>query len=98
MQRKKLLSETGAVEEKAAGLHTGTGQEVPWRCQKASLRAEEKGPVTDILAVEGLKKRFDGVVPDESNLYPELSGFDNLCFCGALYGMRLRTIRKKWIL
>jgi len=21
-----------------------------------------------------------GVVPDESNLYPELSGFDNLCF------------------
>ena len=28
-----------------------------------------------------------GVVPDESNLYPELSGFENLCFCGALYGM-----------
>ena len=29
-----------------------------------------------------------GVIPDESNLYPELSGFDNLCFCAALYGMR----------
>jgi ABC-2 type transport system ATP-binding protein len=28
-----------------------------------------------------------GIVPDESNLYPELSGFDNLCFCAALYGM-----------
>jgi len=28
-----------------------------------------------------------GVIPDESNLYPELSGFDNLCFCAALYGM-----------
>jgi ABC-2 type transport system ATP-binding protein len=28
-----------------------------------------------------------GVVPDESNLYPELTGFDNLCFCGALYGL-----------
>ncbi len=28
-----------------------------------------------------------GIVPDESNLYPELSGYDNLCFCGALYGM-----------
>jgi ABC-2 type transport system ATP-binding protein len=26
-----------------------------------------------------------GVVPDESNLYPELSGMENLCFCGALY-------------
>ena len=29
-----------------------------------------------------------GVVPDESNLYPELSGYENLVFCGALYGMR----------
>lgn len=33
-------------------------------------------------------QRLMGVVPDESNLYPELTGFDNLCFCGALYGMR----------
>ena len=29
-----------------------------------------------------------GVVPDESNLYPELTGYDNLCFCAALYGMK----------
>jgi len=28
-----------------------------------------------------------GVVPDESNLYPELTGLDNLCFCAALYGI-----------
>jgi ABC-2 type transport system ATP-binding protein len=28
-----------------------------------------------------------GVVPDQSNLYPELTGYENLCFCGALYGM-----------
>jgi len=31
-----------------------------------------------------------GVVPDESNLYPELTGFDNLGFCAALHGMRKR--------
>jgi ABC-2 type transport system ATP-binding protein len=31
-----------------------------------------------------------GVVPDESNLYPELSGFENLSFCGSLYGLRRR--------
>lgn len=31
-----------------------------------------------------------GVVPDESNLYPELSGFDNLCFCASLYGISRR--------
>jgi ABC-2 type transport system ATP-binding protein len=29
-----------------------------------------------------------GIVPDESNLYPELSGFDNLCFRASLYGIR----------
>ncbi len=29
-----------------------------------------------------------GVVPDESNMYPELTGFDNLCFCVSLYGLR----------
>jgi ABC-2 type transport system ATP-binding protein len=28
-----------------------------------------------------------GVVPDESNLYPELTGLDNLCFCAALFGI-----------
>jgi ABC-2 type transport system ATP-binding protein len=33
-----------------------------------------------------------GIVPDESNLYPELDGLENLRFCGALYGMR-RTER-----
>jgi ABC-2 type transport system ATP-binding protein len=32
-----------------------------------------------------------GVVPDESNLYDEMSGFDNLCFCGALYGLPKKT-------
>jgi ABC-2 type transport system ATP-binding protein len=31
-----------------------------------------------------------GVVPDESNLYPELTGFENLAFCGALYGLGKR--------
>jgi len=31
-----------------------------------------------------------GVVPDESNLYPELTGFENLSFCGSLYGMSKR--------
>ena len=27
-----------------------------------------------------------GIVPDESNLYPEMTGLENLCFA-ALYGM-----------
>ena len=28
-----------------------------------------------------------GIVSDESNLYPEMTGFDNLCFCASLYGI-----------
>jgi ABC-2 type transport system ATP-binding protein len=36
-----------------------------------------------------------GVVPDESNLYPELTGFDNLCFCASLYGIRKTERRKR---
>jgi len=36
-----------------------------------------------------------GVVPDESNLYPELTGFDNLCFCAALHGMRKEPRRAR---
>ena len=28
-----------------------------------------------------------GVVPDENNLYDDMDGFDNLCFCASLYGM-----------
>jgi ABC-2 type transport system ATP-binding protein len=29
-----------------------------------------------------------GIVPDESNLYEEMNGFENLAFCAALYEMR----------
>lgn len=38
---------------------------------------------------KNLKKAQEliGVVADESNLYSEMSGYDNLCFCGSLYGM-----------
>lgn len=32
-------------------------------------------------------QKLIGVVADESNLYGEMNGFDNLCFCGSLYGM-----------
>ena len=41
-----------------------------------------------------------GIVPDESNLYPELTGFENLCFCAALYGIRKneRQIRARELL
>ena len=36
-----------------------------------------------------------GIVPDDNNLYPELTGFENLCFCGALYGLRKEARESK---
>jgi len=36
-----------------------------------------------------------GIVPDESNLYEELNGWKNLCFCGALYGMEKHDREKR---
>jgi ABC-2 type transport system ATP-binding protein len=36
-----------------------------------------------------------GVVPDESSLYPELTGFENLCFCAALYGVGKRERKNR---
>ena len=35
-----------------------------------------------------------GVVPDESNLYDEMNGFDNLSFCASLYGLS-KEVREK---
>jgi len=32
-------------------------------------------------------QRLIGVVADESNLYDEMTGYENLCFCGSLYGI-----------
>jgi ABC-2 type transport system ATP-binding protein len=40
-------------------------------------------------------QHLTGTVPDESNLYPELTGFENLCFCAALYGIRKNERQKR---
>jgi ABC-2 type transport system ATP-binding protein len=49
--------------------------------------------IDGIDGVKNVKKAQSilGIVPDESNLYDEMDGFENLCFCGALYGMRKAT-------
>jgi len=40
-------------------------------------------------------KKSIGVVPETSNLYPELTCFDNLVFAGRLYGMKLEKVKIK---
>jgi ABC-2 type transport system ATP-binding protein len=41
-----------------------------------------------------VKKRI-GVVPETSNLYPELSCFENLLFAGRLYGISTKEVQSK---
>ena len=36
-----------------------------------------------------------GIVPDESNLYDEMNGYDNLVFCASLYGMKKARREKR---
>lgn len=56
-------------------------------------------PTAGIIKISGhdgigdIKKvqRIIGIVPDESNLYDDLSGFENLVFCASLYGIRKAT-------
>ena len=45
--------------------------------------------LSGIDCVKSVKKaqHLIGIVPDESNLYDEMNGFDNLIFCASLYGM-----------
>lgn len=51
--------------------------------------------IAGIDCTSGIKtaKSLLGVVPDENNLYPEMTGFENLCFCASLYGLP-RSIRE----
>jgi ABC-2 type transport system ATP-binding protein len=47
--------------------------------------------------IKDIKKvqQIIGIVPDESNLYTDMSGFDNLVFCASLYGMRKQEREKR---
>ncbi len=68
------------------------------------LAKPTSGSIT-IANVDGIKnikkvQQLIGIVPDESNLYDDMSGFENLTFCAALYGMKKskREARAKHLL
>ncbi|HEY8500930.1 MAG TPA: ATP-binding cassette domain-containing protein [Clostridia bacterium] len=56
------------------------------------LAKPASGDIT-IAGYDGIKhikkvQQIIGIVPDESNLYDDMSGFENLTFCASLYGMK----------
>lgn len=63
------------------------------------LARPTSGEIT-IAGYDGIKhikkvQQIIGIVPDESNLYDEMSGFDNLTFCASLYGMKKDAREKR---
>ncbi|NLG89224.1 MAG: ABC transporter ATP-binding protein [Clostridiaceae bacterium] len=62
------------------------------------LAAPTSGEIT-IAGYDGIKhikkvQQIIGIVPDESNLYDDMSGFENLVFCASLYGIK-KAVREK---
>jgi ABC-2 type transport system ATP-binding protein len=58
------------------------------------------GGMISINGIDGIKnikkaQSIMGIVPDESNLYDEMDGFHNLCFCASLYGMGKKEREKR---
>lgn len=53
--------------------------------------------INGVDAIRDIKKAqaIIGVISDESNLYDEMDGFDNLCFCASLYGIRKKEREKR---
>ncbi len=86
-----FLGPNGAGKTTTINMLTGLARADAGTIHIAGIQSTSKQKAT---------QRLIGVVPDESNLYPELTGFDNLCFCAALYGMRkpLRKTRARELL
>jgi len=86
-----FLGPNGAGKTTTINMMTGLA-----RPTSGSIRVAGFDGIREIKKVQG---RI-GIVPDESNVYEELSGLENLLFCASLYGMEKskRTQRAKALL
>jgi ABC-2 type transport system ATP-binding protein len=74
-----FLGPNGAGKTTTINLLTGLA-----RPTSGSIRLSGVDCVANIKKAQHLM----GIVPDESNLYDEMDGFENLAFCAALYGIK----------
>lgn len=81
-----FLGPNGAGKTTTINILTGLA-----RADSGSINIGGIDCTKDPKAAQGLL----GVVPDESNLYPELTGYQNLCFCASLYGMRRKDRERR---
>ncbi len=73
-----FLGPNGAGKTTTINMLTGLA-----RPTSGSIEIAGEDGIRDIKKVQ----QIIGIVPDESNLYDEMNGFDNLVFCASLYGM-----------
>lgn len=73
-----FLGPNGAGKTTTINMLTGLVRPTSGSVQTAGVDG-----IANIKKVQGII----GIVPDESNLYEEMNGFDNLVFCASLYGM-----------
>jgi len=81
-----FLGPNGAGKTTTINMLTGLA-----RPTAGNITISGKDGINDIKEVQSII----GIVPDESNLYDEMSGFDNLVFCASLYGMDKQTRERK---
>lgn len=98
---KKLYDDFTAVDDVSFSINEGEvfgflGPNGAGKTSTINMMIGLSRPTSGEITIDGIdaKKQIKraqaimGIVPDESNLYDDMDGFDNLCFCGALYGMR----------
>jgi ABC-2 type transport system ATP-binding protein len=81
-----FLGPNGAGKTSTINMLTGLSKVTEGNINISGINA-----VKDIKIAQGIM----GIIPDESNLYQELDGFENLCFCASLYGMRKQEREKR---
>ncbi len=81
-----FLGPNGAGKTTTINMLTGLA-----RPSGGTLRIAGLDGIKDIKKVQGII----GIVPDESNLYDDLSGYENLVFCASLYGMKKQQRDKR---
>jgi len=81
-----FLGPNGAGKTTTINMLTGLAKPT-----SGSINISGRDGIKDIKKVQGII----GIVPDESNLYDEMSGFDNLVFCASLYGIDKETRERK---
>lgn len=81
-----FLGPNGAGKTTTINMITGLAKPTSGRIMLAGI---------DCVKNSKAAQRIMGIVPDESNLYDDMNGFDNLCFCAALYGMKKKKREEK---